>query len=275
MIFNPSQDSNILRTFFAAIPDSLYYNESQNLVRVQVSTRPSRYIDLPLMDNITIPHPQEHYALVVAPEETVRNTKYSFTEEHPRFFQQPGYKARGLLVDEIPMGTVTLISRQVLQHTTNPNGIDNKNTSANDVSDPKNLKYSLSPPLRKPYTTTNSDGTSTAAPQGADGGEGNPQNENIGVFVTENSILLKTAGGSIVLGPEGITINGTIEQNNTKGSKALTWDNPFHGWIPPSFITAGLTIAYIPNLQFILNAGMMGYRLAKAGSAVREITSLV
>jgi len=183
--------------FLGEIPPTNYYNNEQNIIRVKIGGEDNpKFYDFYLMQNNEMPNPADHYALICTSNDYIYGLKNAILHtDQDRLDLIPGYETKDTLAD-IPWGFVWLVSKKIRNGTTgyNDSGAGMFNQKANLPMEQENIKYSLSPPLNKDYTTTRG---ST---------EGDINNENIGVFVTDNSVLLKSKGGSILLGPQGISM---------------------------------------------------------------------
>lgn len=258
-MIQPEQNQGNIKFFIAELADDNYYNNEQHLVRIKLSDETSqRYFDFYLLESTGYPNPSDHYALVATLEDTISGKDHVIDAGDPRIDLPPGYANETDLIDEVPWGFVWLINKRVKVDTTNMNDTSAgmHNTTADLPSKKENIKYSLSPALKRDYTTTRSKD------------QGDLNNESIGIFVTDNSVILKSEAASIVLGPQGISILGDKFESSTKGGRGMMQDNPFAGWIPSTMMTVPLGIPWIPNYNFILGVGQAANIMVKGMNAI-------
>lgn len=250
----------------AELADHNYYNNGQNLVRVKFGTGSDvKYYDMTLINNIEYPNPQKHYVLVYTLAKYLEYSDQAIPPSSERLSYIPGYIGPETLANEFAFGYVWLINKEVRNNNTNMNvsHMGTFNQDANLASDPQNVRFALSPSLNKPYTTTEGEY------------QGDVNDQNIGVFVTDNSIHLKSAGGSIVLGPDGISLLGTKTESHTTSQKGLMQDNPLKAFIPPTLMTIPAGINYIPNIDYILSIGNTLNRVIRSTSAIGKVTKII
>lgn len=252
-----------------AIADINYYNNEQNIIRIKlpldIDLGTYKFYDFYLIQSIDYPNPIDHHVMIIAPEDILDGTKYAMLDGDSRLDFPPGYQNEKELEKQISWGFAWLINRRLKQNTSNMNDTSAgmHNTTASIPADPNKLKYSISPALPKDYTTTKAEYT------------GDLRNENIGIFVTDNSVVIKSEQASIVVGPQGISLLGDKFESSTKGGKSMMMDNPFAGWMPSTMMTIPLGIPYIPNLNFILGIGTACRTLNTGMSALGKITKSV
>jgi hypothetical protein len=261
-----TQNKDEMKMFISEIADDNYFNNDQNIIRIKIVENDNvRFYDLPLIQSIDYPNPSDHYALVVTHSKILDGFDYSIRKGDPRLDLIPGYDSSTKLSTEIPWGFVWLINKRVKSGTTNYNdtsaGMFNQGASL--PSNKSNVKYSLSPAINKDYTTTRSKD------------QGDLNNENIGVFITDNSVLIKSESASIVVGPEGISFLGDKFESHTKGGRGMMQDNPFNGWFPSTMMTIPLGIEYIPNYNFIIKVGTAAKILNKGMSSIGKLATSV
>jgi len=257
------EDKHVQKFMVAEIADYNYFNNKHKIIRVKFgqTDEDAKFYDLYLVEGDKNPNPNDHYALVLAKEGLTEGLENVILPGDEKLELEPGYKTDDSLVDEMPWGFVWLIDKHIKNNTTNYNdsstGMFNQESEL--PADMNNVKYSLSPSLKEDYTTTRI--------------TGDINDKNIGVFVTDNSVFLKSEGGSILLGPQGISILGEKFESNTKGGRGIMQDNPFSGWIPASIMTAPLAIEMIPNFNFIISMGTAGRILNKGLKSIDMATT--
>jgi len=262
----PEQNKGQMKYFIVELSETNTFNNDQNLVRIKYnSSGIEKYYDFYLLSKLENPNYKDHYGLLVTTEDVLEGLSHAITKDMPRYELPPGYKDENSLVTELPLGFVWLIGKRVKSNTTNYNdgtaGIFNKDAKA--PVDPQNVKYSISPPLARDYTTTRTHK------------ESDFNNDNIGIFITDNSVILKSHSSSIVLGPEGIALLGDKFESKTKGGRGMMMDNPFSGWFPSTIMTIPLGIEYIPNFNYILSIGTACRILTKGMKSInRTVTNV-
>jgi len=260
------QTDNNLTMFMAELASTNYYNNNQNLVRVSISDSYStKYLDLPLVATNEYPNPAIHYVLVLATEDILDNLKNVILPGDPKLNNIPGYVSNDRLSTSIPKAFCWLVSRRIKNNVTNYNvaHVGTFNTDSNSIDDKDNIRYSISPGLNKSYTTT------------IDQYKGDIKNDNIGLFITDNSIVLKSAGGSIILGPDGISILGQRTETSTTGTFGVMQKNPLGTIVPETMMTFPAAIKYIPNLDMIISIGNNVNRMVQLTQAMGTVTSAV
>jgi len=260
------QTNNNLTMFMAELANDNYYNNAQSLVRVKLSQGHStKYIDLPLVSTHEFPNPTIHYVLILATENILEDLSDVILPGDSRLNNIPGYTTNTRLSSTISKAFCWLVSRRIKNNVSNYNvgHTGNFNTDSNSIDDKDNIRYSLSPGLNKSYTTT------------VDQYKGNINNDNIGIFMTDNSIVLKSAGGSIILGPDGISLLGPRTETMTTGTFGVMQKNPLGTIIPETMMTFPAAIKYIPNLDMIASIGNTVNRMVKLSEAMGTVTSAV
>lgn len=261
-----TQNKDEMKMFITEIADDNYFNNDQNIIRIKLGEdKDVRFYDLYLMQGAEFPNPTDHYALVLTHEKILDGMSYSIRQGDPRLDLIPGYDSSTQLSTEIPWGFVWLINKRVKSGTTNYNDTSAGmfNQAASLPSDKTHVKYSLSPALNKDYTTTRSKS------------QGDLNNESIGVFVTDNSVVIKSEAASVIVGPEGISLLGDKFESHTKGGRGMMQDNPFNGWFPSTMMTIPLGIEYIPNYNFIIKVGTAAKILNKGMSSIGKVATSV
>ncbi len=257
--------------FVAEIASANFYKQDPNVIRIKlpIDDTTYKYFDMYFIQSVDFPNPNDHHALVATNPDIISGLKNAILDGDKRLDLPPGYKDEQVLDDQITFGFVWLINKRLKTATTGSNdgsaGMHNQNASS--TTDGTKLKYSISPSLSRDYTTTRG------------GARDNYNNENIGIFVTDNSVTLKSSESSIVLGPDGISLLGPKFESNTKGGKGMMADNPFCGWFPSTIMTIPLGIEYIPNFNYILSIGSACQRLNKGlatiGKTTKNVTNFI
>lgn len=261
-----NQTNNNLTMFLAELATDNYYNNGQNLVRIKLSDNNStKYYDLPLVSTNEYPNPQVHYVLVIAPENILEEVQEAILPGDHRLNNIPGYSNQSRLSTAITKAFCWLVSRRIKNNTTNYNvgHAGTFNTNSNSIDNKDNIRYSISPGINKSYTTT------------VDQYKGNINNDNIGIFITDNSVVLKSLGGSIILGPDGISLLGQRTETQTTGTFGVMQKNPLGTIVPETMMTFPASIKYIPNLDMIASIGNTVNRMVVLSETMGTVTSAV
>lgn len=261
-----NMDTSGMTLIIAELANTNYYNEHQNLVRVKIGKDlDEKYYDFGLIDKYQVPNPVKHYALVWMEKRYLNINSNSILPGDDRLNYLPGYKSDGNLYNEFPFGFVMLVDRRIKSNTTNVNvsQVGNFNNGVNVASDMQNVQFSLSPSLNKDYTTTKGDLKSDI------------KNENIGIFITDNAVHIKSRGASIILGPDGISLLGDRTETATTGSFGIMQRNAIGTLLPTTLLTFPATIEYIPNIDMILSIGNTVKRVAAVSAAVGKVTNIM
>jgi len=261
----PQQTNDDYIMIMAQLADDNYYNNAQNLVRVKIGDgKDLKYYDLPLMPTDEYPNKDIHYVVVMIRENKLDEVKDAILPDSPYLNMLPGYSAVNQLRSSVTAGYCWLVNRRIKRNVTkyNVGQAGNFNLNANLTSEPENVRYSISPSLNKSYTTT------------VDEYKGDIDNDNIGIFVTDNSVMLKSGAGSIILGPDGISLLGERTETQTTGTFGAMKRNPI-GTMVPTTIVSPFAIEFIPNLDMIVVIGNSVNRVAQYTKAIGTATTAV
>jgi hypothetical protein len=99
------------------------------------------------------------------------------------------------------------------------------------------VQIAISPPSIRHYTNNES----VSGPQ--------DNNESFGIFMNNDTVLIKSRGGSITLSDDGVHLGGPIAFESTQFSKDLMADNFLSSIIPSAFPTCILSMQQLPNFQ--------------------------
>ena len=254
-----------LTTILAELAEVNYYNNSQNIVRVKIGDTDEmvKYFDIPLVFTGEFPNPEQHYVVMIVDDSIISELKYAILPGDDEIDLPPGYYGDNLNQILTP-GQAWLINKKIKQNTTNLNvgDINNFNSDANLSSDEELIRYSFSPPLNKDYTTTE------------DQYVGDKNDDSIGVFITDNSVLLKSAAGSIMLGPDGISFGGKQVATATVSGNGIMKKNPIGTIMPETMMTFLASIQYIPNMDYILAVGNTVNRTVHTSIAIKNVIDI-
>ncbi len=268
MVYN--EDNEQLKTVVAELDTENYYNNAQNIVRIKIKDTNGddqrvMYYDFPLIFTGEYPNPGLHYVLVFTYDSVLDNKKNGILTDDPRLQYPPGYSSSDRLSSKISAGYCILVASNIKNNTTSHNvgHATNFNSGANLPSNKDDIRYSFSPTLNKSYTTTESSY------------KGNKDLDNIGLFITDNSIILKSEGGEIILGPDGVSILGPQTATATVSTMGVMMTNPLSTILPETLLTFPASIKNIPNVDFIMSIGNTVNRIAQTSIAVGKATSIM
>jgi len=224
--------------FMTDLAPSNYYNPRLAVVRVASIVRDGEFVDYKLAPTWYPPNPKNHRILLVA----MREQMDSFGVSKERLALPPGIENNTGSTADIPMGAAFIIDRNqrlnVVANQTGSTAFSISNTKANEDDV---IKVALTPPLSKDYT--NEDGLST-------NGKHDDSNE-IGLWMTNDVVFIRSRGAQITLGDEGIHLGGKIHWESTTHSKEIMQDNFIHQLIPSTIPTAAISIPQLPNFGMI------------------------
>ena len=245
------------------LDDENYFNNAQNIVRVKVDDKDGtdsrvRYFDIPLLATGEYPNPAKHFVLVFMNDSIFTNSKYAMFPGSSNLNYIPGYSDENTLSNIADKTYCMLINKGIKNNTTNYSVNDSTNFNKNVTipSNTKDIRYSFSPPLDMDYTTTN------------DKYVGDKNLDNIGLFITDDAVILKSSGGQIVLGPDGVSILGNTSTTASTGSTGVMGLNPIGTIVPETMMSFPAAIKYVPNIDFIMAIGNNVNRAAKLGMTV-------
>jgi len=231
-----------------------FFNPTHSIIRVK---RQSNYYDLKAIVGIENPSPADHLCLVVAPEKTI-NTRYL---DKYRLDFPPGLRSLDDALAEVPLGFAFLIDKQQRIKTTNPqSGSAGMSISGTNMFDPEKVLLAISPRLpNRDYTTLKD--------QNSD-----PNVESVGLFINrDGSVLLKSTGGAITLGKEGVHIGGKLFHESSSVDTGVLSDNTIADMIPSTIPTAGASFPKLPNIGQIANMANAGAKFVQVSQTVKAV----
>jgi len=254
----------------AKLDDVNYYNNTQQIIRVKIEANENyRYYDFPLLNTGEYPNPGMHHVLLFTHDDTLEKVGNAILPtDEVRLQMPPGYSNGSSLLPRINDGYAILINTNAKNNTTKQgvSHMGNFNLESNLASDRNEIRHSISPALNKNYTTTE------------DQFKTDKDYQNIGIFVTDNSIVLKTEGGTILLGPDGISLLGPKTESHQITSGGVMADNPLTRLPIPATLMTPMVIPNYPNIDFIMALGNNVNRMVQtgivAGRAVSAVSAL-
>lgn len=242
------------RVYVAALAKKNYFNPFDQIIRIEFN---SKILDFRLGSvPFEVPNPEKHVCLVITPDEIM--TKINNSQVKEEFL--PGYEDENFTPSSLPIGAAFLMHKDHVVTGTNPQngsaGFALENTNMFDLN---KVRISISPPVEKPYT--NNDLSES-------------QGKNIGLFMNDNTVLVKSHGASLTLGEDGIHIGGKVYWESSKHNKEWIADNPFNGFIPETIVTFPISIPYIPNIGAITNMANAGRKVIDVIGKVNKVYSI-
>jgi hypothetical protein len=239
-----------------AISTRNYYNERQQLIRVnKIDT--DKYFDVRLYPTTQMPNPNIHMCIVMASSSYLDGV--GIPDE--RLDLEPGYQDKEGNINTLPEAIGFIVNKTQEIKVANPqNGSSGFNVSNINTYDQNKLRIAISPPIDKSYTN-------------------NSQNEGdqnlVGIFMNDNVLVARSAGGSITLGEEGVHIGGKVFLEGGKQNKDIVADNPLHGIIPQTIPTAIVSIPQIPNFAMIVQIADTAQTLMSVVQKTSTISNII
>jgi len=239
-------EQNSLQFYLGELAETNYYNEQQHLVRVKFK---NSYYDMHLFGyTVEVPDPKYHLVMFLAPERSISTSSI----DGDALNNPPGI-VNNKVVD-VQFCVAFLINRTQKLSTTNAQtGTASFAISNTNFYDSNNVRVAITAPTSNDYTRVNDDS-----------GVDSNRNQSIGLFLNDDSVLIKSRGSSITLGDDGIHIGGNVSWEQTSHGKGVMARNQFAEIIPSSIPTAIISTPNIPNVtQFLM--------FAEAGQRVMSV----
>lgn len=251
-----STDSNI-RFYVMPLSDTNFYNEDLNIIRIKVG---SNYHDIQLIvAPFDIPHPDRHVVLIFAESEL---QVLSGIDKY-RLQLPPGIIDNNNTIATSPgIFGLILSKKQRISRTLPTNASSSFNIKNVNFAEYEKGRIAISPVTDRAYTNKEPI-------------IGDKRSANIGLFINDNVIMIKSHGGQITLGDEGVHIGGKVSWSDSKHNKEIMADNMFHGWIPQTIPTAGISIPYMINISYFVNIGEAGQKFINVASNLSKVPSLI
>ncbi|MCK9428845.1 MAG: hypothetical protein M0R17_02390 [Candidatus Omnitrophica bacterium] len=246
-----------LKAFVGTIAGLNYFNDTHKIIRLEFN---NKFYDFKFISSNEVPNPSKHLAIVITSEEFLSDNA-SISEERLNYL--PGIVDKFGNIGDLPLGFVYIINKKQTVSVTNPNsggaGFAINNTNMFDYD---KIAVSISPPLDNDYTNTEKDD--------------NKLNKNVGIFINhDGTILVKSKGGSITLGEEGIYLAGNIAWESSEHQREWMMDNGFHRFIPSTMVSFALALPEFPNLTTFANIGNAAQKVLSIVKKVSNISKIV
>lgn len=237
---NPIEYNSVqgeMSMFMADLADSNYYNPRLQVIRVFHPLKArggerDEFFDFRLAPTWYPPNPKDHKILLITMTEQI--TSFGLSEE--RLKLPPGIQNQNGDPANIPVGLSFIFDRnQRITTTDSQNGSSAFSISGTSMDNDNTIKVALSPPLPKPYNNS----------------ETTRDSNQVGVFMTNKVAMIRSKGGQITLGDEGIHLGGKIFWESTVHSKEIMQDNFIHQLVPSTIPTSAIAIPQLPNFGMI------------------------
>lgn len=244
------------KQFGAKIAATNYYNQFHRIVRIEFN---GKFFDFKYLGGAEVPHPKRHVAVVATHDDAIND--YGIDEERLNFL--PGLLDEEGTLADLPLGFVYVIPLNQSSSSTNANsGGSTFSISKISMLDLEKVAMALTPPTNKDYTSSNAKNQQSATEGQEDLGD-----KNVGIFInTDGAILIKSAGGSIALGEEGVYIAGSVGWESSEHQREWMADNFLQRFIPSTIPTGAVAIPELPNMAKFV-------QIAEGGKKVRDVVS--
>lgn len=250
-----------LKTYLAEIAEDNYFNDLHQIIRVKFN---GRYFDFRYRPSVIMPNPKLHLAIVSATEEHITGLGLDIESQG----RMPGLDISNNPIS-LPYGWVDLINKKQMTMVTNPqNGSASFAVEGSDMSDKNKTRIALTAPLKKDYTNLEGNLQSSQTGEATNSTE-DTGDLSIGVFINDDSVVIKSPGGQITMGQEGIHIGGALKLQASEHEREWMFDNTLARFIPSTIPTGIAVIPELPNVAKFAKYGQVAQRVIK----VADITS--
>ena len=234
-----------------------YYNDRLNVVRCIYR---DKYFDFRLSRNeIEVPNPKFHSLYVVVNDSVLEG--FGLTEEEQFYF--PGIKDDKGNTSDLPYAMAFLVNVTKKSDTADPQtGGASFSINNTNMFDQDNIRISISPPLNIDYTSTEDKNKNLGT-------------SNIGIFINDDTILIKSKGGSITIGEEGIYLGGKVFKESAVEENGIFTDNTIAdmmGSTIPTFIAA---FPKLPNVGQFYAFAEVAQRVIEIAKVAENATTLI
>jgi hypothetical protein len=256
------EDKGQTKFFGAYLADINYYNQYHKIVRVKFQSDPSkpeRLFDFKYLGGAEVPNPKRHIAIIVTNDESISETK-ALKEERLSFL--PGLLDENGNLADLPMGFVYVVPTSQSSGTT----VSNSGGAAFTIEkfntiDIEKMAIAISPPTNIDYTSKEN----THNEQEVNEGKPDLKDKNVGLFINnDGTVLLKSTGGMIALGEEGVYVAGPVAWESSEHQREWLMDNFLQRFIPSTIPTGALAIPELPNIA----------KFAQIAEGFRKVTKL-
>jgi hypothetical protein len=257
-----------LHSYLGEIAEDNYFNELHQIIRIKFD---DKYYDFRYESKGIIPHPNLHLAMISATEETINSDFINLDRQK----LLPGIIDKFGNIAALPYGKVELLNRKQLAMATNPqNGSAGFSIEDSTMSDLGKLRIAFTPPLNKDYTNVEGTPQSSQTRQDSNSQE-DTGDQNIGIFINDDSVVLKSKGAQVTLGKEGIHFGGSVFYEASEHTREWMFDNTLSRFIPSTIPTAIISIPELPNIEKFAKYGQFCQRVISIANKGSKITNLL
>jgi hypothetical protein len=231
------------------------YNPIHQIARVRYK---GRSVDLRINSGTEVPNHQNHLVLAIVPERVMETAEVP--EE--RLGLPPGLASGDGTIAAVPQGICFLIDKRQTVKTTNPqNGQASFSISNTNMFDLNNIMTAVSPAfIDRDYTTI-------------DKNKADPNVGSVGMFINkQGTVLIKSTGGSITIGKEGVHIGGRLFQESSAIDTGALADNTFADLIPSTIVTFPVSFPKILNHGYLVNIANAGMKFIEITDKARAVS---
>jgi len=265
-----TNDKYQTKTFGALLARENYYNQYHQIIRIKFN---GCHFDFKFRGGGSeVPNPNRFAALVTTYEETVHPSRCISDD---RLGRLPGIiDDQGNVSDNLPMGYVSLLALGQASASTSLNsGGSAFQIEKLEVGDLEKLVIALTPPTDKDYTSNETGKTESQVKEGYE----EVKDSNVGLFINnDGAILIKSHGGSIALGEEGVYIAGQVAWESSEQQREWMFDNFLQRFVPSTIPTGAIAIPELPNIakfKQIAEVGKKVRTVLEVGNAARKLVT--
>lgn len=236
------------------------YNPQHQIIRVEFN---NGFYDIKCAPGYYVPNAQDHLVVAMLPEGF-------FDDQEPIPSRQedlpPGLLSKDGHLDDVPEGMSWIVPKRQTVTTTAPqNGNAGFAMSDTNMFDSSNVTVAVSPHLpTRDYTTLE------------DGSESDPEYQSVGLFVNkQGTVLLKSTGGSITIGKEGVHIGGKLMTTSSNKDTGVMTENPLSKLLGSTIPTAGASWPTIPNIGTVVSIANAAQKFTQIVDASKNISQIV
>lgn len=258
----------VLKTYLGEIAEDNYFNDLNQIVRVKFN---GKYFDFRYRSNVVMPNPELHLAIISSTEEYIDSPGL----DKERQALMPGIANTNNTPASLPYGWVEILHRKQLSMVTNhQNGSAPFSIEGADMSLKNKTRIALTPPIDKDYTNSGPDKQSSTTGEETSSTE-DASDKSIGIFINDNSIVIKSRGSQLTMGDDGIHIGGSIKYEESEHTREWMFDNTLSRFIPSTIPTGALVIPELPNVAKFARYAQVGQRIAQVADKTGSIIELL
>lgn len=252
-----------LKQYVGLIADENYYNQLQGIIRINFN---GKFFDFKYLGAPYVPNPKTDIAIIVTSDEFI--TDLGIPDN--RLSYLPGTVNGIGNIGDLPIGFVFTMPKKQTVATTNPqNGSSGFSVRKANMMELDKVRIALSPHIDTDYTSTEN-----STNPNVDRSKDDPSNKNIGIFMNDDVISIKTRGGQITLGDEGIHLGGNIAWESSEHQREWMMDNPLHRFIPATIVTFAVSIPELPNISKFAKIAEGAKKVRDIGGKIGKVTKL-